>query len=183
MLRSKPNEDGTFNSNSYSSGDEVNSLKWSDLDNEEYMDVFNYYKGLISFRKAHAALRLSTAEEVAAAVKVVDGLDKNVVAFDIDGTKVKDETAKEIFVVYNANDSETKVELPKGRWTVCINDEKAGTEKINNVSGKVKVAPISSMVLVRDTDKAGVNYMVFVVIGAIVVVAAAAVAIIFKKKK
>ena len=183
MLRSKPNEDGTFNSNSYSSGDEVNSLKWSDLDNEEYMDVFNYYKGLISFRKAHAALRLSTAEEVAAAVKVVDGLDKNVVAFDIDGTKVKDETAKEIFVVYNANDKDTTVELPKGRWTVCINDEKAGTEKINNVSGKVKVAPISSMVLVRDTDKAGVNYMVFVVIGAIVVVAAAAVAIIFKKKK
>lgn len=64
MLRTKVNDDGTFNSNSYNAGDEVNSIKWDTLSDKKYADVFEYYKGLIKFRKAHPALRLSTSEDV-----------------------------------------------------------------------------------------------------------------------
>lgn len=150
MLRTKQREDGTFDSNSYSSGDQINCLKWSDLDNAEYVQVFEYYKGLIAFRKAHGALRLTTAEDVAAAVAPVDGLDANVVAFDIQGDR-GGEAADELFVIFNANESETAVTLPEGSWNIYINAEKAGTEVIETVSGTVAVAPISAMVLVRES--------------------------------
>ena len=150
MLRTKQREDGTFDSNSYSSGDQINCLKWSDLDNEEYKQVFEYYKGLIAFRKAHEALRLTNAEDVAAAVAPVDGLDANVVAFDIQGG-VGDEAADELFVIFNANETETNVTLPEGSWNVYINADQAGTEVIDTVSGTAVVEPVSAMVLVRES--------------------------------
>lgn len=153
MLRTKVKDDGTFDENSYSSPDSVNSLKWDDLDNEEYMDVYNYYKGLIAFRKAHGVLRLTTPEEVDEHVSQVKGLDDNLVAFDITGG-VNDETAEGIFVVFNANAEEKEIALPEGDWKVCINDTQAGTEAIESVSGTVTVAPISAMVLVQDDSLA-----------------------------
>lgn len=150
MLRTKQREDGTFDSNSYSSGDEINRLKWSDLDTAEYMQVFEYYKGLIAFRKAHGALRLTTPEDVAAAVVPVEGLDANVVAFDIQGG-IGGETADELFVIFNANGAETSVTLPDGSWNVYINADQAGTEAINTLTGTATVEPISAMVLVRES--------------------------------
>lgn len=174
MLRSKPNGDGTYNSNSYASGDDVNSLKWSDLDDEAHMNVYEYYKGLIAFRKAHEALRLSTADEVNEAVSVVEGLDSKVIAFDIDGTKVKGEAAKEIYVIYNASEDAKEVTLPKGNWTICINDEVAGTESLGKASGKVTVAPISTMVLVRGNGGTSTGRIIgFIILGAVVVAAGA----------
>lgn len=151
MLRTKVNEDGSFNSNSYNASDEVNSLKWADLENEVYADVFAYYQGLIAFRKAHGALRLSTAEEVASTVSRVDGLEANVLAFDIQGG-MEGETADEIFVIFNANASETAVTLPEGSWNVYVNGEKAGTTVLDTVTdGSVTVSPVSAMVLARDS--------------------------------
>lgn len=99
MLRTKVNEDGTFNHNSYNASDEVNSIKWGTLEYETYQDVVNYYKGLIAFRKAHSALRMQTAEEVAANITDVTGLDANVLAFQINGENVEEETADAISAV------------------------------------------------------------------------------------
>ncbi len=43
--------------NSYTP-DSVNSIKWDTLEDETYQNVYNYYKGLIAFRKAHAGFVL-----------------------------------------------------------------------------------------------------------------------------
>lgn len=155
MLRTKIKSDGGFDENSYASPDSVNSLKWSTLEEEEYQDVYQYYKGLIAFRKAHAALRLATAEETTANVKAVEGLEKNVVAFEIDGAA--DEGASDgIFVIFNANKEETEVSLPEGNWNVYVNDTQAGTEPIETVADeKVTVAPISALVLVKEDKTVG----------------------------
>ena len=149
MLRSKPKADGTFDHNSYSSGDEVNSLKWNDLSNDEYAAVYNYYKGLIAFRKAHPVLRLATKAEVEEHVAIVDGMPSNVLAFNITGG-VTGENAKGIYVIFNANNAETSVNLPEGDWNVYINGEKAGTTVLETISGTAKVAPISTLVLVQE---------------------------------
>lgn len=153
MLRTKVNSDGSFNSNSYNAGDEVNSLKWSDLEDEAVNGVFEYYKGLIAFRKAHGALRLTTAADVSAHVTAVTGLDANVMAFDITGG-VNAETADELFVIFNANESAATVALPEGSWNVYVNGEKAGTEPLSTIKdGKAEVEPVSAMILVKE-DKA-----------------------------
>lgn len=152
MLRTKVNEDGTFNSNSYNSGDQVNSLKWGDLEDPAYAQVYEYYKGLIAFRKAHGALRLTTAQEVASTVTEVDGQEPNVLAFDIKGG-VNGETAEEIFVIFNANETATTVALPEGNWNVYVNGEKAGTTALASITdGSAQVAPISAMVLVKEEN-------------------------------
>lgn len=180
MLRSKPNEDGTFNSNSYASGDGVNAIRWGNLDDENYMDVFEYYKGLIAFRKEHAALRLETAEQVQEAVSVVEGLEDQVVAIDIDGTVVDDETAKEIFIIHNAKEEETTVTLPAGKWTVYINDEDAGITPLAKASKQVTVPAISSMVLVREGGNTAVK--VIGVCAAVLVIAGVVFLVVRKRK-
>ncbi len=148
MLRTKVNPDGTFNENSYNASDEVNAIKWSDLDEAEYDSVFQYYKGLIAFRKAHGALRLTTAEDVKAHITTIEDLPENVVALQISGG-INGETADAIFAVFNPNNGSESVTLPEGDWDVYIDGECAGTEVLNTVSGTVQVAPISALVLTR----------------------------------
>ncbi len=149
MLRSKPLADGTFDHNSYSSPDSVNSIKWDNLNDDTYMAVYNYYKGLIAFRKAHPALRMMTEADVKANVTALSGLDRNVTAFRINGGANGDNSYG-IFVIFNPNREQTTVELPEGLWNIYINGEEAGTASLGTASGSVEVAPISAMVLVLD---------------------------------
>ncbi len=148
MLRTKIDASGGFVENSYNSPDSVNSIKWDTLEDETYQNVYNYYKGLIAFRKAHAALRLTNADDVNANIISVGGLDENVLAFRINGG-VNGKTSDGIFVIFNPNSTETSVTLPDGAWDVCVNADHAGTEALTTVSGSVSVEPISAMVLVK----------------------------------
>ena len=146
MLRSKPTADG-FDHNSYDSSDEINSIKWSDLSNETYADVVDYYTGLIAFRKAHPALRMTTAEEVAAHITQLSDLETNVVGSHISaGANGED---NEIIAIFNPRDTETVVTLPEGQWIVYIDGENAGTEPLSTVKDTVTVAATSACVMVR----------------------------------
>lgn len=182
MLRSKPKKNGGFDENSYASPDSVNKLKWDDLNSAEYQDVYNYYKGLIAFRKEHAALRMTTAEEVKANITALEGLEKNVMAFRINGG-VNGELADNLFVIFNSNENAAEIELPEGKWNVYIDDEKAGTEVLRTVSGKVKVAPISAMVLCQGGASGISGGVVAGVAAALAASLGAALAIILKRKK
>ena len=148
MLRTKVNPDGSFNENSYNATDEVNQIKWDTLEDEVYADVVDYYKGLIAFRKAHPVLRLTTAEDVAKYVSVVDIEEPNVTAFHLTGG-VEGETADAVYIVFNPNKEAKEIQLPEGEWNICINGEKAGTESLGKVKDTVTVEGVSAMVLVQ----------------------------------
>lgn len=192
MLRSKP--DGTgFSDNSYNKPDSVNSLKWDNLNEETYQKVYEYYKGLIAFRKAHPALRLATRQEINEAVApVTSGLDSNVVAFNIKGG-VNGETAKALYVVFNANNAEATVTLPEGNWNVYVDGEKAGTQALRSVQGTATVAPISALVLVQEdaavqpapgAEKTGLSTGAIAgIAAAVAAIGAIAAAVIVSKKK
>ena len=148
MLRSKPLPDGSFDHNSYSSPDSVNSLKWNDLNDAAYQDVTNYYKGLIAFRKVHPALRMTTAEDVNAHITNLGGLDFNVSAFHISsGANGED---REFAMIFNPRGEATSVKLPEGEWNIYINGEDAGNTVLATAQGEVSVDPISAMVLVKE---------------------------------
>ena len=151
FLRSKPDDtkaDG-FNENSYNAGDEINSIKWSDLDKDVYMNVYNYYKGLIAFRKAHPALRLDNGADVDANVTRINNLPASVYGYNIAGG-VNGETSDGIIAVFNGSNASATVTLPAGNWNIYINGEKAGTEVLGSVSGSVEVPAVSAMVLVKE---------------------------------
>ena len=152
MLRSKPLEEGGFEHNSYKSPDSLNSIKWENLNDEAYQDVYNYYKGLIAFRKAHPALRMTTAEEIAEKITPIGGVDFNVVALHVAAGANGEEN--EIVAIFNPRAEATVVTLPEGQWTVCVNGEDAGTESLGTAEGEVSVDAISAMMLVKAPEVA-----------------------------
>ncbi len=149
MLRTKTNDDGTYNSNSYASGDKVNAIDWSSLEKEEYAAVFEYYKGLIEFRKYHPILRLTEASEIEKSVKEVTCPETHMVAFDITND-LDGESAEEMYIIYNANNAEEEMTLPEGNWNAYIDGKKAGTTALYSVSGTAKVEPLSALVLIKE---------------------------------
>lgn len=194
MLRTKLKASGEYDENSYSSPDSVNSLKWDTLNEQEYQNTYNYYKGLIEFRKAHPALRMTNAEDVKANITAVEGLDKNVTAFEIKGGANGD-SADGIFIIFNPNNENTTVTLPDGVWNVCINGEKAGTNVLESVTNQTAtVAPISAMVLVKGEgqvqsvtdsviEKESINKWIVIIGVAVLVMIVGAVILVNKKKK
>ncbi len=154
MLRSKPNEksESGFDENSYCSPDATNSIKWDNKGN--VIDTYEYYKGLIAFRKAHSALRMTTATDIQNTLTFMSGLDANVVAYTIKG-EAQGETAQNIAVIYNGNPDAVTVNLPAGTWDICVNGEKAGCESLGTAEGSVTVEGISAMVLVQGDDTLG----------------------------
>ena len=147
MLRSKPMWSGGFDDNSYKSSDKVNSLKWDNLNDPVYQDTVDYYAGLIAFRKAHPALRMTDAAEVEAKIKPLGGVDFNVVACHIGSGANGEEN--EIIAVFNPRREASAVTLPEGQWNICIDAENAGVASLGVAEGEVQVAPISAMVLVK----------------------------------
>ena len=189
MLRSKPLWSGGFDDNSYQSSDKVNSLKWDNLNDPQYQDVVDYYTGLIAFRKAHPALRMTDAAEVEAHITQLPGLDFNVMACHISSGANGEES--EIVAIFNPRSSETTVTLPEGKWTIYVNADEAGTAPLGTAEGEVTVESISAMVLVKGGEmtteemRAALGAdggMVPVALGALTA-AVAAVLIINKKRK
>ncbi len=155
MLRTKVDTDGTIVHNSYKSPDYINSLKWGNLDSKDYQNVRDYYKGLIEFRKNHAALRLTTKAEVNNNVTSLYFSD-NVVGFKIKGkASVAEEVSDEILIIYNSTSTSKSISLAShgistGTWKVCVNDKAAGIEVLDTITnGQVTVAPISALILVK----------------------------------
>ncbi|OLA60095.1 MAG: hypothetical protein BHW49_08485 [Roseburia sp. CAG:18_43_25] len=121
---SRIKEDGSYSNGSGCGNDtasERNMVRKYIVDSVCYWaDVFEYYKGLIKFRKAHPALRLSTSEDVKKYVKSIEGLGDNIVGINIKGGQ-KDESAKEMYLLFNANTDNAKVTIPEGKcqgWRV-----------------------------------------------------------------
>ena len=203
MLRSKPNEksESGFDENSYCSPDATNSIKWDNKGN--VIDTYEYYKGLIAFRKAHSSLRMTTATDIQNTLTFMSGLDANVVAYTIKG-EAQGETAQNITVIYNGNPDAVTVNLPAGAWDICVNGEKAGCESLGTAEGSVTVEGISAMVLVQGDDtlgkapakdkqadttventqqaKGGISTLVAILIAVLVIAVIVAVIIICRKK-
>ncbi|MBR5020872.1 MAG: type I pullulanase, partial [Oscillospiraceae bacterium] len=148
MLRSKPDaqQETGFNHNSYASGDEINSIKWSVLKGGLEALAHDYYQGLIAFRAAHPAMRMTTEAEIQAAMSVIPTDSNNVVALLNKGGNGED---AEIISIFNAFDWYSTVELPEGTWDVYVDDKNAGTEVLYSVEGSVDVAGTSAMILVK----------------------------------
>ena len=184
MLRSKPLPDGGYDHNSYNNTDAVNSLKWDDLNQAEYQSVFSYYQGLIAFRAAHPALRMTSAEEVSQQITKLEGLEFGITGFHIAPGSNGEEN--EFVVIFNPKTSAITVDLPRGEWEIYISGQTAGTEVLGAAKGGVEVEPISAMVLVRqpsalESIPMGVLIAVAAVAG--VAIVSAVVVIVIKKRK
>ena len=145
FLRSKKNDDGTFNHDSYKSPDRVNNLEWERT--VIYKEVVDYYKGLISLRKKYKAFRMNSRNEISKNLiflkKGENFYKDNIVAYIIKDYSEEDFCNK-IVVIFNANDEEVFVDLQECSWSVLVNKTKAGTEEIYAVEGDNIIVPSNS---------------------------------------
>jgi pullulanase len=130
---------GMIDHNSYDKDNETNYInyKYGKL-NQELVD---YYTGLINLRKKFETFRRADYSEV----RFMD-VHNNEFALGYE-VKHRDEN---FIVLFNANPKDPIVcELPKGKWDVLVNPEKAGIKSLEKVEDKLTVEPSSGYVLLR----------------------------------
>ena len=153
LARTKVNEDGSFNHNSYNASDSVNKIDWTRK--EKYNDLFNYYKGLISLRKSHKAFRMNTTADIQTALNFLEQgesfEENNVIAYTIDGTQVSD-SWENIAVIFNSNEEAVEVTLPGEGWTLVVNEETAGVEELATFEGDTITVPAKASYVLVDTN-------------------------------
>lgn len=142
FARTKPVEGSDeLSENSYNLSLYTNSMKYDRL--SEYKDLYEFYRGLIAFRKAHEGFRFGTTEEVQKSLSFMDGLPANVVAFTI-------KTDKEVlFVAYNANPEPITISVPEtAEWKIYIDGDKASDTVIRTLTkenSQVEIQGISCL--------------------------------------
>ena len=144
MLRTKPNGMGGLEHNSYKSPDSVNAIRWDLLSEEECMQTYRYYQGLIRLRKEYDEFRLATREEVLETITPLRVDSPQVVAFGI-GSKGE----HQMLCIFNASREYIHLNLPEGKWNLVVNSRKAGIETIDTLERKMIAERISAAILVK----------------------------------
>ena len=107
--------------NSYQSPDSINQIDWENK--TKYLDLYNYYKGLIQLRKNHPAFRMGDAELVRKHLEFLPIEEENVIGYQLKGFANQDEW-EEITVLFNAQKNAVKVDVPVARYrVVCLNGQ------------------------------------------------------------
>ena len=133
--------------NSFESPDSVNAIQWK-LKTEN-QDLFQYVRDIIHLRKNHPAFRMGTAERVVKNLVFLPVKGDNVIAYQINGEAVGD-SWKDIIVVLNSNRKATKVEVPKGTYTVVVRDGQVDESSTIQWKGsKLSVPPQSALIMYR----------------------------------
>lgn len=136
ILRTKNEEH-----NSYNLSDEINQINWNwKVKNK---DVFEYYKNLIAFRKAHPAFYMSTAEEVRKNLEFKKNED-GLVSYQISNHANSDEW-KNIHVIYNARNEIVDYEL-EGEWYLAVIGDNFNSIDNKIVEDTVKIPAISMLI-------------------------------------
>ena len=114
-----------FDSNSYKSGDEVNSIKWDDVD--LYQGEINFIKNLIDFRKKSEEFSLDTQTEIQGLVDVTITELKSII--------VSYKTLGKLTIVYKTNEDEEAISINKKKQIVLSNLDYTKENDTLKVSG------------------------------------------------
>ncbi len=126
FLRSKVMADGSYDHNSYDSGDKVNEMDWSLLKKNASMN--EHIKALIALRKSHPSFRLRTNDDVTASLEFLDSTLTGVIMYKVTNIKSHD-TASTILVIH-ANNAQS-IPLPEGTWTYMFGGEGTATGSLS----------------------------------------------------
>jgi pullulanase len=135
FLRTKNNDE-----NSYESGDEVNQLDWSRK--IDYLDTFNYYKGMIALRNIYENFRMSEADDIYANLTFYD-TDDYTIAYKITGERA------DVIVIHVAEhpDGFSGLTLDDETYYVLSNHYAVDLTGNETVTGEVYVPSYTTTVL------------------------------------
>lgn len=106
--------------NSYNSSDSINMIRWEEK--EKHKELNDYVKKLVALRKAHPAFRMVTAVQMRTAIQFIDKTEPGLIAYRIDGAKLKD-SWKKIIVAYNGTGEDMFLPLKGGTWKSALTND------------------------------------------------------------
>jgi pullulanase len=129
--------------NSFDKPDSINQINWDWK--TENLELFNYYKELVRFRKAHPAFRMQTNEEIQKHIEFFNTKTEQLVAYQIKENANGDEWGN-ILVIYNGSKNKKEFELPDGEWVPALIDYNF-SKNTKTYTGKIELEPISATIL------------------------------------
>lgn len=135
--------------NSYKSPLSINAIDWTRA--KKYENLVNYYKGLISIRKAFTPFREPTTATVNNTYFVTNG---KAVAYTV--PNITPDEWSMMAILFNNTTEETEITLkshttlPKS-WVVISDGDTSGLREIRRIDGnEIKIPPRTALILVDD---------------------------------
>lgn len=140
---------GNFVRNSYDSSDNINQFDWN-ID-DDYKNLLNYTKGLISIRNNYEVFRIGDSKKIAKNIKELELEDESGLVF---GYLIKD-SKQTWFVLINANSSTTEINtgVSLNNGVIYSDSNVADKDGIKNpvgvkISGKnVILSPLTATII------------------------------------
>jgi pullulanase len=141
------------NNNSYNAPDSVNQVVWSQK--VRWANVVDYYRGVITLRRAHPVFRLKTAAQIRERLSFVPDVmlpAPEAIAFTLLGKGLEGESWDQAHILINPTGKDLEFPAPKpGNWQVYVQGDKASSEPLMSLpAGKVKVAARSMTVIGKE---------------------------------
>jgi pullulanase len=139
--------------NSYKSPDSVNMLDWDRKG--RFIDLFEYYKGLIQLRKSSPLFTLRTAGEIRNNLRFLD-TEPGIIAYTLGaaGAVSPAEKGPCFLAAFNGTNAAKEISIPKtasvsgGEWDALVDQYKAGTTPLFRAGGDtVLLNPVSALIL------------------------------------
>jgi pullulanase len=135
------------NDDSYKSPDSVNQLDWARK--AQYLQVHEYFKGLITLRKNHSAFRLPTQEMIAKHLRFLSMPSPNMVGYMLK-ENANEDSWENILVIFNGNKNTIPLTLPKGNWVMVADGNQVGNTPIKEIKEKnINIPATSALILVN----------------------------------
>ncbi|MDL2299678.1 type I pullulanase [Bacteroides sp. OttesenSCG-928-E20] len=132
--------------NSFQSSDLVNAIDWDRRIVND--DVYQYYRALISLRKAHPAFRMADGELVRKHLEFLP-VEDNLVGFRLKN-HANGDSWEEIIVCFNSRRETAQVNIPEGKYTVVCQDGRIDEQGMGQIKGgQVSVSAQSALILHR----------------------------------
>ncbi len=139
---------GKIDHDSYNKDNATNHLNFEEMSVNH--DLVNYYRGLIALRKNAPALRNSDEEHI----HFHETEDPLHLAFHIDGSSAGD--PYDYFVAMNGNNEVgNDGDLPRGTWELVADNNRAGPEELEKISGHYELATTSGIICRKLSDSTG----------------------------
>lgn len=130
--------------NSYKSPDHINRLDWNRK--QLYSDNVNYIKGLIQIRKQFPCFRLKTGDAIRNYIQNLP-LPIPLIGYSIQN---ENHDIREVLLLINPTRSKQSIQIPDGKWSVLVDDEKVEISSKQLVSGKEMVLePVCLTILAK----------------------------------
>lgn len=147
LLRTKTDTDNNIIENSYNSSDYVNKIDWNRKG--KYIDVFNYYKGLIELRRNHKIFRMSNARDILNNIKFINTDSENVIAYKITRNNIGD-SFKECVAILNGGKETSFFNIDNDIWDIILDENSINEDGLRKVCGNnISVNGRSAIIMVK----------------------------------